>query len=353
MARIECPDCDKPDLTSLYDKGNGRCKHCHGEGLIYSINETITGIITLGEVDEYSPCPICSKTGQCQSCGGEGFINTSEDNYENEYNSDDAYLTSSRTSYSSYSNSDGGYEQSSRTTLPAEPSSDSPTRDFILLTIMILVGISFFCGVFYIGALVIKKTYYGLHDGMDYLQKHLSDPPKRNEQFITEQSQKIYPAPIEKNVRTNQAAQTNPSTSEKTILITSKKAYFYNEPNKQTKRKGYLIYGDQITYSTVNNGFAYIEFTNEQGVTTKGWILLSNTQDKSFDILGVIKEVTEQSNNGFIYMVVQTENGAETSIVSSAHIYKDEQQIEWTQIKVGEKVGVVGDSETSEVYILK
>lgn len=81
-----CPDCDNirigPDAL-FGERGNGKCKHCHGEGIVYGIGDTIASMIMLETIPNYHDCEVCSKTGQCQTCGGTG--------YEYSYESFDSY----------------------------------------------------------------------------------------------------------------------------------------------------------------------------------------------------------------------------------------------------------------------
>jgi len=62
----------------------------------------------------------------------------------------------------------------------------------------------------------------------------------------------------------------------KTFIVSSQRAYFYDKPNLETKRKGYLIQGQQVFYSKKEGGFISCTYINESGVTTSGWMIMSD-----------------------------------------------------------------------------
>lgn len=124
MAR--CPDCDRVAILSYPERGNGKCSHCNGDGKSISsgLNEAI--------FDTPLYCWCCGGSGDCQTCGGTGTVDSDEDDkdyssaQESEYeqpstqssNSSDTYYnsnndeTDSDTSYyggggSTYGASDG------------------------------------------------------------------------------------------------------------------------------------------------------------------------------------------------------------------------------------------------------
>lgn len=63
--------------------------------------------------------------------------------------------------------------------------------------------------------------------------------------------------------------------TENIFTIKSEKAYFYNEPSIETKRKGYLISGQTVTSLKQDGDFIYIEYESNNSVT-KGWLLKSD-----------------------------------------------------------------------------
>lgn len=55
--------------------------------------------------------------------------------------------------------------------------------------------------------------------------------------------------------------------------VLASRAYFHNNPDKNTRRVSYLIpSNDVITALDEKNGFVYTEFTNSRGQTSKGWV---------------------------------------------------------------------------------
>ena len=61
-----------------------------------------------------------------------------------------------------------------------------------------------------------------------------------------------------------------------TVIV--EKAYFHDSSDELTKRKAYILKGEQISYTNRENGFIYIEYTNTNNKTTKGWM-----QDSDFE----------------------------------------------------------------------
>lgn len=52
--------------------------------------------------------------------------------------------------------------------------------------------------------------------------------------------------------------------------------YFYASPNLNDRKQSYFNSKDQVYISTIENGFGYLEFTNNRGQTSKGWVLLTD-----------------------------------------------------------------------------
>ncbi len=73
----------------------------------------------------------------------------------------------------------------------------------------------------------------------------------------------------------NENINSNLPNSTNSYYVKTNKSYFHNEASKNTRRKGYLIYGEVIYPLNDNNGFIYVEFTNKSGIITKGWLLKS------------------------------------------------------------------------------
>jgi serine/threonine-protein kinase len=55
--------------------------------------------------------------------------------------------------------------------------------------------------------------------------------------------------------------------------VLASRAFFHNEPDEATRRTAYMVpSNDVVTGLDERNGFIYIEFTNNKGQTSKGWI---------------------------------------------------------------------------------
>jgi uncharacterized membrane protein len=50
------------------------------------------------------------------------------------------------------------------------------------------------------------------------------------------------------------------------------KIYFYNKPDDLYKRKGYFIGGEIVYIEKIENDFGYINYTNNVGLNSKGWV---------------------------------------------------------------------------------
>ena len=59
------------------------------------------------------------------------------------------------------------------------------------------------------------------------------------------------------------------------VMVKVNRAYFHSEPVISSMRKSYLVMGDRASIIRMKNGFAYIEFYNQNsGKSTNGWIKL-------------------------------------------------------------------------------
>ncbi len=57
---------------------------------------------------------------------------------------------------------------------------------------------------------------------------------------------------------------------------TNKYVYFYNAPNKATKRSAHFDSQDNVYVQKIENGFGFIEFTNTQGQKSIGWLSMKD-----------------------------------------------------------------------------
>lgn len=65
--------------------------------------------------------------------------------------------------------------------------------------------------------------------------------------------------------------------------LSSEKAFFYEQPDVNTKSKKYIIKGDSVLISDFKNDFFFGTFTNQSGKTTTGWLRLDDIIEKSLD----------------------------------------------------------------------
>jgi hypothetical protein len=83
----------------------------------------------------------------------------------------------------------------------------------------------------------------------------------------------------------NHTKQTSKNIESQPMVVTTgsattvaDRAYFYNAPDISTRRKAYMVKGENTSYNQLQGDFFYSEFTNPQGVATKGWMLKSDFQ---------------------------------------------------------------------------
>lgn len=61
-------------------------------------------------------------------------------------------------------------------------------------------------------------------------------------------------------------------------VVKDDRAYFYVNPDFSDRRKAYLVMNEIVYIQQIINGFGFAEFTNGNGKTSKGWLLLKNIQ---------------------------------------------------------------------------
>ncbi len=76
----------------------------------------------------------------------------------------------------------------------------------------------------------------------------------------------------------NIEAQKNKTIEDEQFLVVTDKAYFHNEPDQSTKRRGYLVNGERFTGVRIENDFVYTLFTNAKGIETSGWIKITDVK---------------------------------------------------------------------------
>jgi len=68
------------------------------------------------------------------------------------------------------------------------------------------------------------------------------------------------------------------SSSYKVIASNNNPVYFYRTPNLNDRKKAKFTTSEFVNVSTIENGFAYIEFYNTSNQKSTGWIRLSDMQ---------------------------------------------------------------------------
>lgn len=63
------------------------------------------------------------------------------------------------------------------------------------------------------------------------------------------------------------------------VIVNVEKAFFYSEPNINTKRKVYLVSGQEVEFTSQERDFIYCKFSNDNGKTTEGWMLAADFTD--------------------------------------------------------------------------
>lgn len=58
--------------------------------------------------------------------------------------------------------------------------------------------------------------------------------------------------------------------------VVTQRAYFYSQPDVNSKRSAYLIYGEVVEAVSEKQGFVFVNFTNAQRKKTSGWLMKSN-----------------------------------------------------------------------------
>lgn len=58
--------------------------------------------------------------------------------------------------------------------------------------------------------------------------------------------------------------------------VISDRAYFHSQPDFSTKRKAFVVTGEQVRYSKTSGAFVYVVFFNTAGTKTQGWLLKSD-----------------------------------------------------------------------------
>ena len=82
----------------------------------------------------------------------------------------------------------------------------------------------------------------------------------------------------EQSIEPDQAKTTEQQPTQSMATIIADKAYFYEQPDLDKKRKGYLIRGQKVEVTGDNGNFYNCTYTAENGMKTDAWMLKSDLQ---------------------------------------------------------------------------
>ena len=120
---------------------------------------------------------------------------------------------------------------------------------------------------------ISDTTFTGEEDALEAREQAISDSIASVEEAANQAAADAIAAE-ENRVRIEDsiAAASSYQMNGEPYTVNSEKCYFYTEPNINTKRSAYLVYGETVYPMERRDGFFYVEFTNPSGQTTKGWV---------------------------------------------------------------------------------
>lgn len=81
-------------------------------------------------------------------------------------------------------------------------------------------------------------------------------------------------------IKSAQSLQANELPTEPQYFITNAserhKVYFHNSPDVTTRRNAYMTSQEKVLVQKIVNGFGYIEFVNDRGQKSFGWLLVKD-----------------------------------------------------------------------------
>lgn len=83
---------------------------------------------------------------------------------------------------------------------------------------------------------------------------------------------------IRENRKEDYSQSVDTAASSPYYIVNQSKAYFYSNPNKNSRKKTYLLYGAKIFVSDETQDFIFTSFTNTDGITSQGWVLKSDIE---------------------------------------------------------------------------
>ena len=72
MAMVQCPDCDI--VSTTWGSSDGNCSTCHGTGRANILLQALASA-----TGEQADCDDCNGSGKCQTCGGSGEVESSDE----------------------------------------------------------------------------------------------------------------------------------------------------------------------------------------------------------------------------------------------------------------------------------
>ena len=120
---------------------------------------------------------------------------------------------------------------------------------------------------------ISDTTFTGDADDLEAREQAISDSIASAEEAANQAAADAEAAAAQEMRRSDSiAAAASYQMNGEPYTVNSEKCYFYTEPNINTKRSAYLVYGETVYPMERRDGFFYVEFTNPSGQTTKGWV---------------------------------------------------------------------------------
>jgi hypothetical protein len=113
-----------------------------------------------------------------------------------------------------------------------------------------------------------------LTTAIDSTNSDLVDSNENNQNRSTETNYSLNSANNYSN-NINDVPEANENPNHGVFTVNTDRCYFYLTPTTEYKLKAYITAGEKGTFLAVKDGFVYTVFTNSNGVTSKGWLLIS------------------------------------------------------------------------------
>jgi TonB family protein len=192
-------------------------------------------------------------------------------------------------------------------------------------------------------------------DSLDKIQSKIIEDAKRTHHTDTTNN----------NVNADYTSGQNSNEKQQTTDIATvrvDRAYFYNSPNEETKRKSFILKGEKVQYDfAIENGFVKAIYTNKDGNKTEGWMMTEDFKELTYDENdgNQITDNRSASNNDEIFTVVEempTFQGGETEkekFISNNLMYPQYEREAGISGKCYLKFIVEKDGSITNVQVLK